>query len=79
MSNHRVYVITVLQKLWYLGTLGIRFSVIGPTVTKTILKLVAISLSLYMIFPPMLSCNNNNNNNNNNEFISRQYTKIAKC
>ena len=38
-----------------LGTLGIAFSVDGPTLTKKILKLLAKSLSLSTIFPPIFN------------------------
>ena len=38
-----------------LGTFGIKLSVLTPTLAKKLLKLVAISLSLSMIFPPKFS------------------------
>ena len=38
-----------------LGTFGIKLSVLIPTLAKKLLKLVAISLSLSMIFPPKFS------------------------
>ena len=54
MNNHKIYFVANSDSDM-LGTFEMELSVLGPRLTKNLLKLVAISLSSSMILPPIFN------------------------